>query len=106
LLGGLGAAVVGISVDDMQSHADFARKYALPFPLLSDSDGRMAAAYGSLLNLGLVRFARRHTFIIGPDGRIAARFDKVNPSQHVQEVAHSLRALQASATATRPPSVQ
>jgi len=90
----------------MQSHADFARKYALPFPLLSDSDGRMAAAYGSLLNLGLVRFARRHTFIIGPDGRIAARFDKVNPSQHVQEVAHSLRALQASAAAKRPPSVQ
>ena len=99
VLGNLDAAVVGVSVDDTQSHAKFAHKYALPFPLLSDSDGKTAAAYGSLLNLGLVRFARRHTFIIGPDGRIAARFDKVDPSRHLQEVARSLRALQASGAA-------
>ena len=59
----------------------FSSKYQLPFPLLSDPDGHTAAAYDSLLNLGLVRFARRHTFIITPDGRIAARFDKVDPTQ-------------------------
>lgn len=93
VLGDLGAAVVGVSVDDTQSHAEFARKYTLPFPLLSDPDGRAAAAYGSLLNLGIARFARRHTFIIAPDGRIAARFDKVDPARHVQEVARTLRAL-------------
>ncbi|MBU2567102.1 redoxin domain-containing protein, partial [Patescibacteria group bacterium] len=80
-------------------HADFARKYQLPFPLLSDPDGQTAAAYGSLLNLGLVRFARRRTFIIAPDGRIAARFDKVDPASHAQEVARTLRALQAAGTA-------
>ena len=106
VLGDLNAAVVGVSIDGTQSHAAFARKYELPFPLLSDPDGITAAAYGSLLNLGLVQFARRHTFIIGPDGRIAARFDKVDPARHVQEVAHSLRALQASAAATPPPSAQ
>ncbi|MBI1283843.1 MAG: redoxin domain-containing protein [Thiobacillus sp.] len=95
-LGDLGAAIVGVSVDDAQSHARFKEKYQLPFALLSDPDGQTAAAYGSLLNLGLVRFARRHTFIIAPDGRIAARFDKVDPSSHAQEVAHALQALQRS----------
>lgn len=97
VLGDLGAAVVGVSMDDTRSHAEFAGKYRLPFPLLSDPDGRTAADYDSLLNLGLVKFARRHTFIIGPDGRIAARFDKVDPALHVQEVAHALRKLQRAA---------
>ena len=94
VLGNLNAAVVGVSVDDARSHAGFSSKYQLPFPLLSDPDGHTAAAYDSLLNLGLVRFARRHTFIIAPDGRIAARFDKVDPASHAQEVARTLRALQ------------
>ena len=94
IIGDLGAAVVGVSVDDTRMHAEFARKYDLPFPLLSDTSGQTAAAYDSLLNLGVVRFARRHTFIIAPDGRIAARFDKVDPAQHAEEVALALRSLQ------------
>ncbi|MGK2952659.1 MAG: peroxiredoxin [Thiobacillus sp.] len=98
VLGDLNAVVVGVSVDDTQAHADFARKYELPFSLLSYRDGKTAAAYGSLLNLGVIKFARRHTFIIAPDGRIAARFDKVDPARHVEEVARTLRILQ------RPPS--
>jgi len=93
---GLDAAVVGVSVDDARSHADFARKYQLPFPLLSDPDGRTAAAYDSLVNLGVTRLARRHTFIVGPDGRIAARFDKVDPATHAGEVARTLKALQGA----------
>lgn len=97
VLGDLGAAVVGVSIDDVRSHAEFARKYRLPFPLLSDVGGRTAAAYGSLLNLGVVRLARRHTFIIAPDGRIAARFDEVDPARHAEEVARTLRGLQGSA---------
>lgn len=47
-LEGLGAAVCGISVDDTPSHAAFARKYKLPFPLLADRDGAVARRYGSL----------------------------------------------------------
>lgn len=94
VLGNLNAAIVGVSTDDVQSHADFSKKYQLPFPLLSDPDGQTAEAYGSLLNLGLIRFARRHTFIITPDGHIAARFDKVNPASHAQDVARVLLALQ------------
>lgn len=93
VFGNLGAAVVGVSIDDVRSHAGFARRHQLPFPLLSDPDGRTAAAYGSLLNLGLVRFARRHTFIVGPDGRIAARFDDVDPASHAAVVAARLQHL-------------
>ena len=105
VLGDLDAAVAGVSVDDTRSHAGFARKHQLPFPLLSDPDGHTAAAYGSLLNLGLIRFSRRHTFIIAPDGRIAARFDQVDPASHVQQVAHALKALQqAGATQAALPS--
>lgn len=103
ILRGLDAAVVGVSVDDARSHADFARKYQLPFPLLADPDGQTAAAYDSLLNLGVVRFARRRTFIIAPDGRIAARFDKVDPTGHAQEVARTLQALQRTARQALPP---
>lgn len=90
----LDAAVVGISVDDVGSHAEFARKHQLPFPLLADPAGKTARAYDSLLNLGFVRLARRHTFIISPDGLIAARFDKVDPARHTEQVAQTLRALQ------------
>ena len=103
-LGKLDAAVVGISVDSPQSHAEFSRKYSLPFPLLSDPDGRVATAYGSLLNLGLMRFARRHTFIIAPDGRIAARFDHVDPARHAEEVRDALLGLQGAGTRTLTPS--
>ncbi|MFN3543599.1 MAG: peroxiredoxin [Thiobacillus sp.] len=92
----LNAAVVGVSVDSVASHADFARKHKLPFPLLADADGKTAAAYGSLLNLGVIRFARRRTFIIDPDGRIAARFDKVDTVRHAAEVAQTLRQLQGA----------
>lgn len=97
VLGNLNAAIVGVSTDDAQSHADFAHKFQLPFPLLSDPDGHTAEAYGSLLNLGVARFAQRHTFIIAPDGRIAARFDKVDPARHAQDVARALRTLQQAA---------
>lgn len=93
--GDLGAAIVGVSVDDRASHAAFASKHRLPFPLLADPDGRTAAAYDSLLNLGVARFARRHTFIIDPEGRIAARFDRVEPATHAVEVAARLRALRS-----------
>jgi peroxiredoxin Q/BCP len=93
MLAELDAAVVGVSVDDVRKHADFARKYQLPFPLLSDPDGETAAAYDALLNLGFIRFARRHTFIISPDGRIAARFDQVVPAEHAKQVGQALRAL-------------
>ena len=89
----LGAKVVGVSVDDSQSHAQFARKYHLPFPLLADTDGKVADSYGALRNLGLVKIARRYTFLINPRGDIAKTYLKVDTSRHSQEIIDDLKRL-------------
>lgn len=86
----LEAQVLGMSVDSRESHAAFAAKHHLPFPLLADRDGRVARAYGAFFGLGPLRFARRHTFLIGPEGRIAAVFRKVRPATHSDEVVAAL----------------
>ena len=65
----LDAEILGVSLDSVESHAQFATSRHLPFPLLSDPDGVVAAAYGSLLALGPVKLARRHTIIIDKRGR-------------------------------------
>jgi peroxiredoxin Q/BCP len=89
----IGAAVVGISVDDGVSHAEFAKKYHLPFPLLSDSSGAVAASYGALLNLKLVKFARRYTFLIDPQGKLAKVYLSVETSRHSKQIIADLQSL-------------
>lgn len=95
----LHAQVIGISVDATDSHARFAAKYHLPFPLLADTQGLVAAQYGVLIKLGPLKMTRRMTFIIGPDGRIAYLFPRVNPDRHVREVTRILKGLQTQAAA-------
>ncbi|WP_029935238.1 peroxiredoxin [Thiomicrospira pelophila] len=90
------AVVLGVSVDNAESHKAFAEKYNLPFSLLSDPKAEVAANYGALLNLGLIKFAKRHSFIIAPDGGIAKIYRDVNPDNHVREVMADLKALQAN----------
>lgn len=85
-----GAQVVGVSVDGVQSHADFARKHKLPFALLADTDGVVAATYGSLRSFGPLRIARRNTFLIAPDGKVAAAFLDVDPKRNVEQVLAAL----------------
>lgn len=92
----LGAKVLGVSVDDSESHAQFARKYNLPFPLLADQQGKVADAYGALRNLGFMKIAKRYTFLIDPQGRIAKAYLKVDTSRHSQEIIDDLQKLQAS----------
>jgi len=89
----LGAQVIGISVDDSASHAEFARKYHLPFPLLADKNGAVAERYGALMNLGLAKFARRYTFLIDPQGKIARNYLKVDTSRHSGEIIEDLTRL-------------
>lgn len=89
----LGAQVLGVSVDDSGSHAEFAKKYHLPFPLLADKGGKTAESYGALLNLGLVKFARRYTFLIDPQGKVAKSYLKVDTSRHSQEIIDDLTRL-------------
>jgi len=89
----LGAQVIGVSVDDTDSHARFARKYHLPFPLLADKDGKVADSYGALTNLYLVKMAKRYTFLIDPRGRIAKTYLSVDASRHSREIIDDLRIL-------------
>lgn len=89
----LGAKVIGISVDDSDSHAKFAQKYHLPFSLLADKDGKVADSYGALTNLGLIKIAKRYTFLIDAKGRIAKVYLSVDTSRHSQEIIDDLKKL-------------
>ena len=90
----LGAVVCGVSVDSSESHADFARAHQLPFTLLADRSGVTAARYGSLWNLGLLKFAKRNTFLIDPRGRVAQVYLSANPEQNSRQVIADLKQLQ------------
>ncbi|MBU0688718.1 MAG: peroxiredoxin [Gammaproteobacteria bacterium] len=89
----MGAVVVGISVDDSESHAEFAEKYHLPFPLLADKSGEVAARYGALLDMVVFKVAKRYTFLIDPQGRVAKVYLKVETSRHSTEVIEDLKAM-------------
>jgi len=97
----MGAEVVGVSVDDVTSHFAFARKYNLPFPLLADASGAVAARYGSIRNLGLVKFARRNTFLVDPQGRIAKVYLSANTSRNSQQVIDDLQRLKPQINADK-----
>ncbi len=94
----MNAQVLGVSMDSTASHAEFASKYHLPFPLLADVEGQVSRAYGAFWSLGPLRFSRRHSFIIDPQGRIAATFRKVDTATHVKEVVRTLQELQSAIT--------
>lgn len=93
-LSDLGAQVVGVSVDDTASHANFAKKYSLPFPLLADSKGETASRYGSLREGGAL--AKRNTFLIDPQGRIAKIYLSASTSQNSADVIADLKRLKGS----------
>lgn len=90
------AAVLGVSLDDVDSHRRFTDKHGLPFPLLADPEGKVAAAYKALWSLGPIRFARRHSFIIDPQGRIARIYRSVKPGGHSDQVIADLLQLGAA----------
>ncbi|HTH94314.1 MAG TPA: peroxiredoxin [Rhodocyclaceae bacterium] len=91
----LGAQVLGISIDDSASHAKFATKYNLPFPLLADDRGVVAKSYGAYMDWGMFGIARRYTFLIDPEGRIAKTYLKVDTSKHSDQIVADLKALSA-----------
>jgi peroxiredoxin Q/BCP len=88
------AVILGVSVDSVDSHKKFCAREGLNFKLLADSDGKVSHAYGSLTNLGVVKFAARHTFLIDPSGRVAKAYTSVDPARHSEEVLATLDQLQ------------
>ncbi len=96
----IGATIIGISVDDVASHKEFAEEHGLPFTILADPTKQTAKDYGVLVKwMGTIEIAQRDTFIIDPAGRIAKHFVKVEPKGHSELVLKELEALQAKAPA-------
>jgi peroxiredoxin Q/BCP len=86
----LGVNVLGISVQDVASKKEFAAKHSLPFSVLADADKSVAKAYGVLSVIG---YARRETFVIDPQGRIAKHYADVDPKAHSKQLLADLQAL-------------
>jgi peroxiredoxin Q/BCP len=82
--------VVGVSADDTKSHAKFAAKYELPFPLLADTDKTIIKAYdvwGTKQFMGKIYDGIiRTTFVIGPDGIIKEVITSVDTANHAQQI--------------------
>jgi len=87
------AVVLGVSVDSVDSHKKFCTKEGLNFKLLADTEHKVSNAYGSLTNLGLVKFSSRNTFLIDPEGKIAKVYASVDPLRHSAEVLAELDSL-------------
>ena len=91
-----GAVILGISVDDVAAHKKFAEKHGLPFTLLADPDKAVTRRYGVLKTyMGVMEMARRDTFIIDPQGRIAKHYESVDPDKHSELVLQDIKALKA-----------
>ena len=86
--GKLGAVVLGVSIDDMESHQKFAAKNSLPFPILADPNKVTVNKYDVMSFVG---FARRETFLIDPQGRVVNRYMDVDPKTHPQSVLEDLK---------------
>jgi peroxiredoxin Q/BCP len=84
--------ILGVSVDDTQSHEEFCDSEGLKFPLLADTTGKVSKSYGSWLGA----MSLRHTYIIDPDGILRATFLGIQPAIHSAEVLDRLDELQQS----------
>ncbi len=87
----MGAEIIGVSLDSIQSHSKFASKYGLSFPLISDKAKRIANAYGVLKDTGTS--TNRVTFVIDKTGKVAKVFPKVDVTKHTEEVVSALKEL-------------
>lgn len=88
------AVVLGVSPDGVDSHGKFKAKYTLSFPLLADTERKVATAYGAFgrkvlygkESYGIIR----STFVIGPDGKIKKAFRHVRVDGHTDQVLEAL----------------
>ncbi len=85
----VGATVIGISMDSMDSHEKFSDQFKLTFPLISDEEGDLCRKFGVLKN-GTIE---RATFLIDGDGILRAIWHNVNVKNHVDEVKKAIAEL-------------
>jgi thioredoxin-dependent peroxiredoxin len=90
-----GAVVLGMSPDTPKAQKSFADKYEIPFPLLADTDKKVAIAYDVLKEKNMygkkVMGIERSTFVIGPDGKLKNIMRKVKAEGHASEVLAALK---------------
>jgi thioredoxin-dependent peroxiredoxin len=86
------AVILGVSVDDVESHKKFAADHSLPFDILADPTKEVSGKYGVLFSAGPMKLASRQTFLIGPDGKIVKHWAKVDPKGHSDMVLAEIKA--------------
>jgi peroxiredoxin Q/BCP len=74
--------VLGVSLDDTDSHQAFTQKYNLPFPLLADTDGSLMKAY----DVDGGGYAKRVSYVIDGTGTIVKVYDSVNTQTHARDI--------------------
>ncbi len=84
-----GAEILGVSVDDVESHKKFTEKFNLPFPLVADVDKQITQSYGVLSDKAPM--ARRVSFLIDERGNIEKIFDPVKAAEHPGEILAALK---------------
>ena len=93
----LGAVVLGVSKDSIESHCKFRDKYKLNFPLLSDPDGKVLESYGAWGDKVLYgkksKGIIRSTVLIGKDGKVVQHWPKVSVKGHVEAVVNEVKTL-------------
>jgi peroxiredoxin Q/BCP len=96
-LGRLGLEVIGVSPDPMPPIEKFAAKYKLTFPLASDADQKVAAAYGTWVEKSMYGKTymgmERSSFLVDASGKVAKIWRKVKPEAHAAEVMEAAKAL-------------
>ena len=86
------AAVVGVSLDTVDSHKAFCTKETLTFKLLADPNHKVVDEYGvPVKDMGAVKFASRQTFLISPDGKIIKFWPDVKVANHSDEVLAAIK---------------
>ena len=90
------AVILGVSVDNVDSHKSFCTKEGLNFKLLADSNHAVVQQYGSVMEYNGMTLAARNTFLIDPTGTIRKVYLKVNPQGHSEEVLADLQQLQSA----------
>jgi peroxiredoxin Q/BCP len=82
----LNAVIVGVSVQDADSHQKFCTKEGLSFKLLADTDDKVSESYDSIMNMAVMKLSARHTFLIDPNGVVRKVYIDVKPDVHSTEV--------------------
>ncbi|OTG80555.1 peroxiredoxin [Acinetobacter sp. ANC 5054] len=87
------AVILGASLDDVASHQAFSKKLDLPFPILADSKHQLANQLGIVRNLGIVKIAKRESFLIDPQGIIVYHYSSVDTQSHAAQVLADIQKL-------------